>query len=665
MIRAFRIRLLTCFISVIFLQGNIFAQSEEDSLQLNRYIGEIRSNLNKDASLAKIYLDSLGEDLVRRNPNTYIEASYEKFMGIYYFRLGQFENSLGAYKRSAALYGNSNFPLDQAKIMVNTSMTLNKLGQLDSAIVYARKANKLFEELGDSKGVGISLNIIGQIFFYLKDYEKAKSYFQQYLNNATKRKDTVEISSGYNNLGSTYNSLKKYDSALIAHRTALQMAKQVGNKYSIANIYQNIAAVLMMKKLFTESISYYDTASVIYSQLDYEPGLLETNMNLGKLYVDAEEPERAIPYLKKSIVLASQLDEPPRLAEALKEIADAYDLTGEDGKAFVALKQHMSLSDSLFNLDKQTAIEDINTKYETEKKEQQIVLLNQENALKTASAQRNTLIIISLSILIILLVLVFYFLRYRSRQRHQAVLQEQKVRMRENQMQAVIDSQEAERKRFATDLHDGMGQLISALQLNIQAMNQTKNDLEKRDQLYSNSTSLLKDVHTEIRNIAFNLMPQTLTKEGLVAALKELIKRINKTGEITVHFSAIDMEQRLPEVSEVSLYRIIQEFLSNIMKYSQAENVYLGLTNHGDEIVLTIEDDGIGYDLQQFKESEGNGWRNINTRLNLINGEIDIDTVPGRKGTSILINMPAKKDNTYHTEVARSSGPKEQITQNT
>ncbi|MEL6558765.1 MAG: sensor histidine kinase [Bacteroidota bacterium] len=642
MLKYFYFKMLATACCCLLLAKTGICQSKTDSLKLIDYEAKIRLLFNQDATLGKLTLDSLYEELVVNNQNTYVEASYQKFLGIYYYRIGEFENSLSAYKKSADLYGNISFPLDQAKILVNTSMAMNKLGKFDSAIVYARQSYKLFDEIGDTKGVSISLNIIGQVFFYLKDYQKAKDYFHLYLENAISKNDRVEMAGGYNNLGSVYNLLKVYDSSLWAHKKGLKISKEVGNKYSIGNAFQNIANNLRLIDQPEQSIQYYDSAVKVYSAVNYPSGLLETSLNLGKLYNRSDRSAQAIPHLEKSLMLAEELNEAPMKAEALIEIGDAYAQVGKTDQAYQSIAEYLSVSDSLFNLDKQSAIEEINTKYETEKKEQQIAFLNQENELKAASLQRNTLLLISLAILLVLLIVLFYFLRYRSRQKHQAVLQEQKVRMRESQMQAVIDSQESERRRFATDLHDGMGQLISALQLNIQAMNESKGDLEKRDQLYENSTGLLKDVHKEIRNIAFNLMPQTLTKEGLMAAVKELIKRINKTRQLTVHFSELDMDERLPEVAEVSLYRIIQELLSNIMKYSKAANVYLGLTNHGDELVLTLEDDGEGYDLEKFKVSEGNGWRNINTRLNLIKAEIEIDTKEGRKGTSTIINMPMR-----------------------
>jgi len=206
---------------------------------------------------------------------------------------------------------------------------------------------------------------------------------------------------------------------------------------------------------------------------------------------------------------------------------------------------------------------------------------------------------------------------------------------------AVIESQEKERRRFASDLHDGMGQLISALQLNINSIQQNRSP-ENRDALFENSEQILTDIHNEIRNIAFNLMPPVLIKEGLISALAELIRRINKSGIMKVTLSHHDIEGRYSELGEISLYRIMQEFLSNVIKYSKATNVVVSFTGFQDEIVVTIEDDGLGYSVEQFQNSEGNGWRNINSRLNLIQASIEFDVIEGRKNNTIVITVPCK-----------------------
>ena len=135
-------------------------------------------------------------------------------------------------------------------------------------------------------------------------------------------------------------------------------------------------------------------------------------------------------------------------------------------------------------------------------------------------------------------------------------------------------------------------------------------------------------------------MPPVLIKEGLISGLGELIRRINKAGTVKVSLSQHDMPARFNEVGEISLYRIIQELLSNIVKHSQATRVTLDFTGFDDEVVLTLEDDGIGYSLEKFQNNEGNGWRNISSRLNLIKATIDFDVVEGRKNNTVIITTP-------------------------
>lgn len=513
-------------------------------------------------------------------------------------------------------------------------------GDYEKALASYQKASKLFDAVENYDGMARLNNEMAVFYHKQKDLDKAYACLDNAEHAALKANNQEELGTSYAHRGAFLSVRGKVEEAHPYFLKTLEIRKALNDSIGLGYVYLDLANYELHNKNLKGSLDWINRSTEIRKQIGDEQGVAVNTVILGENYFEVGQYRQAISYFEKTIELATPIGMTDLIKFCFSMLQKSYKELGEYKAAYEALQQERHFSDSLLNVSKTKAIAEMETQFETEKKDNEIAFLNQENELKTASLQRNTLLLTSLAILLGLVIVLFYFLRYRSQQKHQAVLQEQKVRMRESQMQAVIDSQESERKRFATDLHDGMGQLISALQLNIQAMNESKGDLEKRDQLYENSTGLLKDVHKEIRNIAFNLMPQTLTKEGLVAAVKELIKRINKTKQLTVHFSEMDMEARLPEVAEVSLYRIIQELLSNIMKYSKASNVYLGLTNHGDEVVLTLEDDGEGYDLDKFKVSEGNGWRNINTRLNLIKAEIEIDTRVGRKGTSTIINVP-------------------------
>jgi signal transduction histidine kinase len=325
------------------------------------------------------------------------------------------------------------------------------------------------------------------------------------------------------------------------------------------------------------------------------------------------------------------------IRKALREMYHHYEAVGNYQNALEYYKESDSLSEVLFNEESDKNIEELRTQYETEKKDKQIKLQNAEIVQKDLEIQRNYLLLGGL-VLMIIIASLFIYLRYlKIKQRQALVLEQARREMERKQKQSLIQSQEQERQRFATDLHDGMGQLISALSLNLQGLKENRSE-----KLHDHSQSLLSEIHGEIRNIAFNLMPQILTKEGLVPALRHLLKRIDKSGKIQTGFDAYDMDFRFSKDAEVSVYRIVQELLSNITKYSGASHISLQVVSHEESVVLMIEDDGDGYDLNAFKNSDGNGWRNISFRLEMLGGDIEIDTKKGEQTSVVTIEIPKK-----------------------
>ncbi|HEY0770739.1 MAG TPA: histidine kinase, partial [Sphingobacteriaceae bacterium] len=197
--------------------------------------------------------------------------------------------------------------------------------------------------------------------------------------------------------------------------------------------------------------------------------------------------------------------------------------------------------------------------------------------------------------------------------------------------------QENERRRFAQDLHDGMGQLISALRLTIHSLDSQGGQAAASH--FSKAETLLNDMHQEIRSIAFNLMPQTLVKNGVIPALKEVINRLSSSN-IHINISSFEVPDRLDHLKEIALYRILQEWLNNIIKYSNARNIEIQFVGHAGEVNVVIEDDGDGFDQRLLQDNAGHGWKNIQSRISFLQASLYLDSQPGRKGTSLTINIP-------------------------
>lgn len=517
------------------------------------------------------------------------------------------------------------------------------------------RALAVFDSIGDKRGLAALHNEMYIFYNKQKDSVNAIKALDVAEKYGREVNDLEVLGTTLNHRGWTYVLKGQYDKAEPYYKEVLGIRQQTHDSVGLGYIYLDLAEVALHRGKVNEALNNIDISTVIRKKIGDKQGTAVNFVNKGEALLSLGRYKEALGYFQEGLKQGKAIGFGDLVRHTYDYIAQCHLKLGQIREAYDAREQWYAMKDSLFNIERTKVIGDLQTKYETEKKNQQIVFLNQENELKTATIERNYLLIGGLVITLALLLIVFYLWRNRNLQRQEAILQEQKVRLRETQISAVIESQELERKRFATDLHDGMGQMISALSLNIQSLRQQES-FEKRDQLFESSDHLLSDIHDEIRNIAFNLMPPVLVKEGLFAAIQELVRKINKSGKIKVVLSVFDVKGRFNQVTEISLYRVVQEFLSNIMKYANATEVTISFTGYDNEIVLTIEDNGIGYDIEKFKSSDGNGWRNVNSRINLIKGSIELDTALGRRNSTVIINIPVSHD-TVEAQVQNTERP--------
>ena len=209
-------------------------------------------------------------------------------------------------------------------------------------------------------------------------------------------------------------------------------------------------------------------------------------------------------------------------------------------------------------------------------------------------------------------------------------------------LKAMLQGQEKERQRLAKEIHDGIGPLMSTLKLNIDAIKREFDvESEPTMQKFENIEQLVKDIASDIRGISHSLMPSALKDFGLVSTIEQLCHRINATKNLKVEFIFSGIKQRLNQGVELSLYRITQELINNAIKYAQAKTIVIQIIKHQQQITLTVEDDGVGFDKDQMTSflQTGIGLQNIQTRVQLLKGIFTLDTYPG-KGVIALIEIP-------------------------
>lgn len=210
-------------------------------------------------------------------------------------------------------------------------------------------------------------------------------------------------------------------------------------------------------------------------------------------------------------------------------------------------------------------------------------------------------------------------------------------------IRTVVNTQENERKRFATDMHDSLGQQLSAIQFYIKTLASRNNDIdENTQQLVRKAMDGMANAIIELRNICFNLMPKSLENFGLRYAINELCKKIETKG--TLDFDIYIKEELSPieKPLEIVLFRIIQEFINNSIKHSNGKTIGITLSSEQNNLHLLLQDDGVGFDINNLSKDSGLGLRNVRARVASYNGEIKIISKL-KQGTTYKIIIPLKQ----------------------
>lgn len=238
-----------------------------------------------------------------------------------------------------------------------------------------------------------------------------------------------------------------------------------------------------------------------------------------------------------------------------------------------------------------------------------------------------------------------YLAKFQDGKFYKAILIIRDVTIEKNkersEMNAVLRGQEQERKRLGAELHDGIGQILSAIALQVSQIREdySVSESEQLSAQLSKLNSNLQSAIREVRGISHDLMPEVLESFGLKEAVKQICNSLQDRSGIQVKFDHVDLETRYNPLIEMNLYRIAQELVNNIQKHSKCKRVFVTLMDHGDSLNLTVEDDGQGFDKSQ--DVNGIGLRNVRSRVALMGGQIDVESALN-SGTLINIEVPKK-----------------------
>lgn len=207
-------------------------------------------------------------------------------------------------------------------------------------------------------------------------------------------------------------------------------------------------------------------------------------------------------------------------------------------------------------------------------------------------------------------------------------------------MNGMTIGQEQERKRLGAELHDGVGQILSSIALDISELTQTAvcNDgVRKRLEEVGNRVT---EAIREVRNISHDLMPGVLESFGLEDAIRQVCRNMRGRAGISIGFDSVDLAGNYPEAVETHLYRITQELINNCIRHAHCTRIHVNLIDHGDALTLSVEDDGIGFDPEH--QTDGIGIRNIRSRISILGGTLSVES-SSTSGTLVIVEVPNRQ----------------------
>lgn len=474
-------------------------------------------------------------------------------------------------------------------------LTFMSVGQFGKAHEYHLKALEQLDKIQDSYTAHLLtyFNLVSN-YCYKPDSKTAKVYLDKAYELIHPYVDSQHYPNYFYQEAMYYTTIQDFDSALVSLSNGIKLAKE-NNQLKLLHLL------------------YFRKYNVYLMLKDYGKAKQELEYILAEKVLDKEAVNRRITYT---------------------QLAGVNAVLGEYQQAYQWMKKSSELGDSLQQKKLLEKMHELEILHQTADKQLKIYNLEKQKKadelLSKNKSLRITILIIALILSIIIAFLIFINYKKQQKLNQQiSISHKQDLLHLENQRKyqathAILQGEEQERQRIAQDLHDSIGGMLANLRMNI-----SDNDAFTKKHIIDRVDQSI----AEMRRISRNLMPETLKNLGLEIALRELCETMTQK-HFTIQFEAFNLSENIPFKVQLALYRMTQEGISNITKYAQATSVIVQISQNNNLIHLTIEDDGIGFDIS--KVAYGLGLKNMQNRAELINANIDIISNIG-EGTTINI----------------------------
>lgn len=493
-------------------------------------------------------------------------------------------------------------------------------GKLEEAIETFIEINNILEKSNDKEKLILNYYNIAAIFDTLYNFEKEREYLLKAYNLIKETGKTELEMTVVSSISQSYLSEEIFEkSKEWAEKAILIPPKNSQDKKALSTAYWNLGSIYSYNKNTLDKALDYANQSISILDFINSDDITLANAIYGKALVLYERGEfqEAKTTIDQSIQMLKNLNAGSHLITILRYGGLIYEKTGDYKGATELLKRHAEMIEEYRLKENIKTIGELSIKYETEKKERQIA--EQELEIQKKNVQmRNWLIAV---IVIIGGFLAYFYIMRRNQKNKLKIMEKEK----ENEiLSARVLGEEVERSRISKELHDGIASNLVAVKLQI----------ENNAEISQKILNLVQETHKEVRQIAHNLMPIDFENQNLVDVVKSFCEECT-TENRPVNFQTNTEKVKLDKDRSMVLYRVIQEFIQNAIKHSQAEEIDVLLMEKEGLITLNIEDNGVGFDTKLKETSKG--LSGVIDRLEKIKGKVNIDS--SDRGTSVFISI--------------------------
>jgi two-component system sensor histidine kinase UhpB len=600
------------------------------------------------------------EALVLSEKINYAKGKAVAFLtaGTAYYSQGDYYIALQKYDTALSLSRNLHDKSILGTCYNNIAMVYGLQGKFAEAMTYYQTALKNYTEAGDQSGLARAYSNIGNVYYEKGQYPEALQYYFSNLKMVEKGDDKESIAKAYCNIGMVYDNENDSVTAMNNYEKALTLYQESGDRHGVGSCYSNMANIYYRRgnaataleynkrayKIFVEigdkgwvayvkntmaqmnadqgnfkqALEDYTSSLKVFGEMGDTFNLFGSYQGMAGVYYKQKQYHEAVNNLHKALFMARASKGANNINSCYQLLAATYDTLKDYKNAYTYYKLYAELNDSLFNEKKSQQVAEINTKYETEKKDNDIVLLNKDKKISDVEIRKQKLQKYSFvgGLGLVIVMLLFGYRAYRTRQ---------SLRLQDI------------RNKIAGDLHDDIGSTLNSISVYSEVAKKKDGQQDEALEMIGDASRKIIDAMSDI---VWTVNPENDSFAKIIFRMKSLAYNLFRAKKIEYTFHADETldDKKLSLEERRNFYLIFKEAINNLVKYSNASRAAITLANEKDYIKLRIQDDGVGFDMAG--DTIGNGLKNMKRRADEMKAQFKIESSKGN-GTQIELILKA------------------------